>query len=950
MGRNITNTTNTKAIITKDVPTAYTTAYNNTTGAAAELLGININGTADDTLFTTGTGADEWSHFGNNYIPVHTEGGQSDRGFGVPYPVQLSDDRVLIFFLPHYQHVGGQIDWMNGNTIHCQILEYTGDKYRAGPITTHTLPSAPYTNSSYSLWSEPESMSGSYNQPNWRAVTLDANKVVASYRIRGQWRLMRFTITGNAVDFAIADLDLTGATFFNNTNMYAYDLAKVPGDTNQVMVGGWATSNWSMQAFNVPDTGAMSSATALTSTGISVTAYAFGFSEMVKTPTANVTPYIIAGSTGSTTAQAVVMVYNSDTNTLATTGSAVSLTNASGSWSGLQCDCLSTGTNVNAVIGAMQTSTSQNLSFYRQLNGTQAANNIQTLVLQHTSTKSLMETFRWGDSRVIFTGDCQLLVSYDAQGVYNNLIPATDSTNTERGMVQWWPFNSKPLYNLYHSGGIHAERVTQYYSRINMTDAENIGDMGFKKNYLPMGHDCGRCKAWNEAAGCWIVGYKGRIYSMDIDGNILSEQSIYDYMPQVMGTSAWNWQIGALTCLPSGRILFATTRYMGSYVNGSYICQSRWNQFDTTNYLCVVDPLTDPLELNQSKLEKPPFSNAYSIPLNMTAFTEWSSATTRKERAYFFTMDANMQGKILEFGDATDGQWADQTTTGISTTSSNSWHEGWNPNFKLIQDTPVSEAYPQGMWRIIGSYGMNSRNNYERRGISYPYVEASFGSLNTSSIQLSNIDDLSGYGVSLGKYDNGNRAGIQVAAMYNEQYSRMDVFQSIDGRLSYTRGWTPSNLAAGSQTNSRWAQATVSKFAYAITFQNTSRAAKTTPIYVFNKNNIDVPQASLTTTSGHGWVNLTLNDKNKFEIYGEGIDNTYQVSGIPDTIKFFVKLNDGGTDDFLLNNGQTLEIIDDATGLFRATDLYHIPAGYNLQIKCDTQKTISTLLTIKEYI
>ena len=952
MGRNITNTTNTKAIITKDVPKTFFTAYNNTTGAAAELLGININGTADDTQFTTttGIGSDEWSYFGSNTVPVHTEGGQSSRGFGVPYPVQLSDDRVLIFFLPHWQHMGGQTDFMAGNTIHCQILEYANDRYRAGPITTHTLPSSPYTDGSYSLWSEPEGMSGSWNQPNWRAVALNANKVVASYRIRGQWRLMRFTITANAVDFAVADLDLTGATFFNNTNNYAYDLAIVPGDTDQVMVGGWASSNWSMQAFNVPNTGAMSSATALTSTGITSSSYPFGFSQMVKTATAFETPYIIGAATAGTTAQAVIMTYNSNTNTLTTTGSTVNLTNASGSWSGIQCECLSTGTNVNAVIGCMQTSTSQNMSFYRQLSGTQASNNIQTLVLQHTSTKSLSETFKWGDSRAIFTGDSQLLVTYNAQGVFNNLIPNTESTNTERGMVQWWPFNSKPLYNLYTTNSIQPQYVTQYYSRINMADAEDIGEMGFKKNYLPMGHDCGRVKAWNEAAGCWVVGYKGIIYSMDVNGNILSEKNLYEYMATRLGSTAWNWQIGALTCTPSGRILFATTRYMGSYVNSSYLTQSRCNTFDTTNYICVTDPLTDPLELNQSKLEQDPYAPSYHVPCNMTAFTEWVSDTERKERAYFFTMDENMQGRIYEFGDGTDGQWSDQSATGISTTSSNNWHEGWNPNFRLIQDTPVSQAYPAGMWRLIGSYAMNSRSNYLRRGISHPYREAQFSSMNTTQIQLSNVDDTMGYGVTLAKYDNGNRAGIQVAAMYNEQYGRMDVFQSIDGRLSYTRGWTPGNLQAGSQTNSRFAQATVSKFGYAIAFQNTSQAAKTTPVYVFNKNNIDTPQASLTTTSGHGWVSLTLNDKNKFEVYAEGIDNSYQVSGIPDTIKFFVKLNNGATDDFVLNNGQTLEIIDDTTGLFRATDQYFIPAGYNLQIRCDTEKTITTLLTIKEYI
>lgn len=942
MGRNVSNITTNKAVITENVPTAFTTVYNNTTGAAAELTSININGTANDSEFISGTGADEWTYFGSDTVPAYQRGDDNNYGFGIPYPVRLDDDRVLNFFLPHWQHRGGEIDFMDGNTIHTQILEYDNNRYRAGPIANHQLPTSPYSDSSYSLWSEPNQLSGTYNQPNFKAVALSPTKVVACYRIRNMFRLMRFTITDNTVDHSIQNIDLTGASYFNTTNNYAYDLAIVPGDTDQVIVGGWASSNWSVQAFNIPDTGTLSSATSLTSTTISSTSYHFSMCQMVNTPTDNVTPYIIAASTDNDNGSIITIKYDSSTNTWDIPGSAVSMTQASGSWAGIQCECLSTGTNELAVVATVQTSTSQNMFFYRQNNGDQALNNRSTLTLQHTSTKSITESYRWGDERAVFIGDAQLCVVYDSDGVYTNLIPDNESTRNDRGQQQWYPFDSRPLYNRYDENDTSDDHVPQYYSRKNVVDPKGIGELNRLGNYLPMGHDRGKCRAWNEAANCWIVGYHGRIYALDVDGNILSEVSLFDLSPQ---TFDYRYRIADLTVTPTGRILFATIYGFGSIISTSYHTHGRWSSQSTT-WWCVTDPVTDGAKLNKTKLQKEPRSlTNNSFICNMVPFTEQTTKNTTTERCFALGMSGNISLTIWEF----DGEeWNNESNTGVSGTTSSGHTEGWLPNFKLIQDTPCSEAYPSGQWRIVGSYAFNNRDNYERNGISDAYAEGEFNNMNTTQNYISDVDDTMGYGISMYQATTGKNTGIQVAGQYNEEYQRMDVWTSIDGRLNYVRGWTHDE--SESYSNNRNFQAAVSKFAYSFAFQNSSTSDQEAPIWVWNKNDIDVPESTSTAAEGSGWVTLYRTGKQTFQIFADGVDETHQVAGIPDIVRFYLKLNDGSGTDFFLNNGQEIEIISEDTGLFRSTNLYYIPAGYNLQLRSDTPYTITTLLNIKEYI
>lgn len=953
MGRTVKTTATTRAVITHQVPASLTTVYTNNTGRGAELRSVNINGTGDVTNFVSTTGGTDWTFFGSTINPLNQAASDSGAGFGIPYPVQLSDNRVLIFFLPHMQHRGGDgQDYMGGNMIHAQILEYQTDKYVAGPIVNLQIPDTAYSDLSYSLWSRPNGFSGSFGQSNFRAVALTPTKVVFGYRIRNNFRLVRVTISGNAVQHTTENLNLTGSTYFNTTNNLAWDLDTVPGNTNKVVVGGWANSNWSIQAYNIPDSGTLSAATSLTSTGIPVSGYRFSLSRMVKTPTANVTPYIIAASTSATAGSAIIFNYNSATDTWSAASTAASLPTASSEWSGIECGCLSTGTAVNAVIATMSTGNPGVMTFCRQTSATTVNNTSTTLSLQHsTNSRSLCEEFQWGDERNVFMGDGQTLVVYDSAGTATNLLPNTETTNTARTQQQWFPFNSRPIYNLYDPNSIQTERVSQWMSRENITSSTSVGVSQVRGNYFPYGHDYGTGYSWNEPAGCWIAIQNGRIYALDTSGVIQSEVSIYDFDPDLN----YRWRLSLVACGPSGRIYCNADYLVGVYPEGSYNCWNTWNNFSDQNRMFTIEAITSPKGLNSSYLVGSYANTSMHLGIAMSVVVEANAAKT--ERCLVLHM-YNTGNPIPYFTQWNGTSWGGIGEIAYPRTGTNAWHRGYRPNFVLLQDQPCSGNYPLGLWRILGSQGMDSSSRYRRGGISNPHNPfSSPGSFNTNANQIDNTDCTQGWGVTFSQYNSGTRAGttgptpmVQVAAMYDETRGTIRVWSSINQRLSFVRGWqiSPTATSFPIDNTRRWAKPTATKFGYSVTFQNTNMVANTAVTYVFDIQNTATPKFTLTTTSGKGWVTTQQLNKNSWELFGDGVDVVYTVGGIPDQVRFYIALDDNAGNTFYLNNGQLLDVTSTASGLFRSEDVYVIPAGYSIKMRADAPLAISSLLSIDE--
>jgi hypothetical protein len=950
MGRTVKTTATTRAVITSSVPSTLTTVYTNNTGRGAELVAVNINGIGDVSNLVTSTGGSQWTFFGSEINPYIQANAASGTGFGHPYSVQLSDTRVLIFFLPHWQHRGGDgQDYFDGDKVHCQILEYQTNKYVAGPITTVQLPTAPFVDTTYSLWSRPNNMAGAYGNNCWRAVALTTTKVAVAYRVRNMFRLVRFTITGNTVNHAIENLDLTGASFFNTTNNGSFAIDTVPGNTNKLIIGGDAPTNFSIQAFNVPDSGVLSSATSLTNTGIARSTYHFGMSRMVNTATANVTPYIIAGATSATASTAVIFNYDSSADTLTVSGLTTSLPAVTTAFSGLECACLSTGTNVNAVIALTGTGAGQTITFCRQISGTGATNTSTTLTLQHSTAKGITEHYQWGDERAVFIGDAGLLVVYDSAGTATNLLPNTETTNTERYQQQWIPFNIRPLYNLSDNAQVFTERNHQWMSRTTNGSATSTAPTGTSVgvstlvgNYFPFGHDYGIGYAWNEPAGCWIIGQNGRIYAVSSEGVVLSEIAIYNLSP----TLNWEYAVRQIGCTPSGRILFVCEFRLGVWGGGSTNVWNTWDNFTGTMQACSTDPITTATDLAKTALEYGPTNISMRQTCNLVTFIEANTARTERAVLFSFNAAASPQGNLQQWTAGVG--WANIGNTAISTTTgSGAWFRGYRPNFRLIQDTPTSTVFPRGLWRIVGSLSMASSAAYRQGGFSNPADITSPGSLATNSNTFDSTQTSTyGYAVGYGAYNSGSRASLQVLTMYDQTRGVNRIWTSINGRLTFARGYYPDALNL--DTTRRFAQPSVTKFGYSVLYQNTDIAAGTGIATVWDILNTFEPRFILTTSSGSGQIMGFPLDKVRRQHVGSGVDTTYTVGGIPDTVKFFIVLDDNAGNTFALNNGQILDIVNAETGLFRSEDEYSIPAGFSLRVRADTPRSISTLFTIKE--
>ena len=949
MGRissTIASTGTSKSVVVSPTTTALTTAYTNTSGAGAELKAVNIAGQQNNTtLITAATGASEWSFIGdNNHVLLGTQQ-EGSYGFGEPYPVQLSDNRVLIFFLPHQQHRGGNADFFSGTMIHTQILEYQtagGSKYVAGPIQNHTLPGTMFQDMSYSLWSMPESTYGSSTMGErcWQAVALTTTKVAAAVRIRGQFWLMRFTITGNTVDHTVTSLDLTVAAAMNMSTAYPFTMETVPGNTNQVIIAAADASNWTVQSHNVPNSGALSISSAkqtLWSHGSYM--HSIGMAKMVKTATGTTVPYCFAAPTSTTASNGVVYNYDNAAFTWTIQGTNQSLTAISTNHTGFLGACLSTGTNVNAVICTTTGSTGGDgiVTFYRQQTSAGFTTTRQSLTTQHTTYKRPTERFQWGDERAIFTGHNGMLVCYDSAGTMTNLISAiTDSTNTARWRPCWFPFNSRPLYAYYDDATRDVGYNIAYSARTGMSSATSVGVKTLTGNYLPYGHDYGNGYAWNDQAGCWIIAQGGRLYALNTDGVIQSENRLYN----MHITLNYVWCARQVTVTPSGRILFSCDYGLGIHPATTYSTSTEWQSMTSQMYMNTTDPVTTPTALKDIKLQKAPNQISGPVSGNIVYFTD--SAGT--EMAYILYVASSHGTTNISWFDGTD--WQGVTYATSSPGSGGTWGKGYKLNQRLMQVTPCTTLFPRGQWMMMGSYGTNSDANYRYSGMSNTHAFGTFTSMNIQEFQLDGTAVTEGWGIG-GWTHNGRSSGVSVTAQYEDTLQTLRVFSSFNGRLQERRGY----VNPVTSVNHRQAVCAVSKFGYVIAYQNTSRADQTVRAEVWNTVDAVNYVTAQTTAAGSGWFQLRQTNKNSMAIFNTTgattINNVYSYYGLPDDVRFYIALDDNAGNVFYLNNGQSLTLAS-LQSVFRSDVDFQVPPGSSIKVAVDTPYTEQLLLSLVE--
>lgn len=942
--------TTVRSIIISDTPTNLSTVYTNRSGAssAAVLKGVDIAGKADRRIANVvNETSTKWSYFGENIPTLNTPvPGGSTWGHSAPYPVQLSDNRVLIFWTTKYNHTGSADSYesFGGNTLHAQILEYQNGRYVAGPIVNISLPQSVFS-TSQTLWSNVGNASSSYGHGNFQAIAISPTTVAFGYRIGSNFNLCKINIVDNYVDNgSFGALSLTTAW---GTTAYPFRLVKMPGYDKVVVVGGTTGSGTAVQVFNVStaaSTRTITSASAIYQVAsLTFSNHAVALAPLTKNPVNSTASgsgtygmFTLAASQSSNTTLSLQNIgYDNSTETWTTYGTTATITLGTTTQSAIG-GCVSTGTNVNGVIFCTTSGDTSNIINLRQTNYSQASSSAGVTTLQSSVTRGVHNVYNWGDERLVVlctTG----LAGFTSAGSSVTLIANTESTSATAYLPTWLPFNSRPIFSFYDPATVDTNRQAQLFAKESITSVTSFGTTTVFGNYVPWGHLRGNIHYdWSDRAQCWIVSQHGRLYALSVDGFILSETSIL----QLTGSATFNYtaSIGALSVTPSGRICFATVYGYG--FEPSYNTSTQWGSLVNAQYAGVTTPLTDPTGLNKITTMITPTDQAAFLPIQMVTFTDFFGI----ERGYLLSIRTVASPAIcVSYFDGTT--WTMLGNTGHATTTVGGWNNGFRPNFRWLPDQPPSLAFPEGLWRIIGGTGTSTSINQVNLAITTnpQNVRTGFSSLGSVTL-LDNTASASRYGLGYAFSPN-----VTVAAFYNEQFARPETFYSTDRKLTvpWNRGFIQNTFS----TAATWTIAAASKYGAAVAFMNSGNNNVAANVFVFDGNQ---PYTPLLFYTGNvaanvftgGSVVLQRRDKHSMTIYANASFNTNVTQiGENDTVRFTLAIEDGANIFFPLGNNITNV---STSGIYRTTDNYFISPNANIKLRVESANAISTMLTVIE--
>ena len=944
--------TTARSIILSSVANTLTTVYTNTTGKTSALKSVNISGIGDPQTLNTIAGGDEWLYFGTNMAPLipNAFGGSGNYGYSVPISVPLSANRLLLIWQPDFMHNLAQNDLHARTTIHTQIVEYTGTKYRAGPIVNVDINGfvGSYTNSAgITLHTKPESSSIHGSSPSFKAIALSPTKVACTIRAQGYFQLFRLSIVGNSVELSgLTNLNLTTGSFL--TTSYHYDIAPVSGSTTQITVLGADGTSWKIRSFNVPDTGAITALGTIFDTTITHSTYMGAVCRNNKTAVGNLTYYTVACTTSATAGSIRLISYDNSTNTFVLVGAAAALTAASGAWRGIKAECLSADTTSNAVVVTNDDGNTTLIRTYMQTSTAAATNTLVNLTINTSvSTRTISFSFRWGDSRAVFVGDNSLFM-VDSAGTGTDLISnINDSTSTTAYRNLWYNFESKPLYTFYDPGLVQMDRIAQYYSRTGMTSSTNSGVRTSTGNYFPWGPEYGNHYDWSEVAGCWMVAQYGKIYAINIDGVILDEISLNNLYPDLSSTT-FQMDIRNLIVLPSGRLLMCIAPYTMTHPTYTHRYTFQWVSSATTGYAISTQPILNPKDLNRASNQTVLGLSTFAASAHLTSHVDFNG----EERAYLLWHDG-AASPVTQISQYYGTGWQTTTSTSFTTAAAGAWNVGYNSTNKLIQDTPATALYPRGLWRIIGN-NISTLAETKQLYVSQIYdILTSASSLSpVSSITLNNTGTYSRYGITANKSKN-----IAVVATHNPRTAintPTHVWSSIEGKLNSPYGWYAGQYGTNVQTsNSQYTSIAVSSRGYAVAFNSTSGVSNAISVaYVFDSLQTATPRVTFANTSNSGFYTLKAIGDTTFQVYNAAnatnsvVDAVYTLTGNNDTAKFTLALFDGSNTFFIANQS----VSTSNTTYVRTNDTYLLANNNSIRIASDKPYALSALLTFVEEV
>jgi hypothetical protein len=692
-----------------------TSVYTNQSSAGSVLKSININGVGDPTIFNTNTGATEWTPFGSNINPFYQIHAVTGTGFGVPYSIPLSDNRVLMISLPHFQHMGGLLDYMGGNTLHTQVVEYQqpANKYVSYPIVNIPTPAgtAIFNAATYSLWSIPSGVTGLYGGPCVRGVALTPNVVVVAISQATYQYIIRLNISNNGNTVDISNYQYYNLSYFTGASN-AFDLSTVPGDTTKVIFGSVGPSTlWNLQAFNIPTFGPITPASGLFSTGLTSSAYPFSMDRISALPIPTQTTPIVT-TTASASAGTASVGFAAQSYIPYPVGSSITIsgltpTNFNGTWVVTACTTSQVQFALAGSLGPQTVAGSiiglDNHSVYVTVGAT-AATTLQTQLVDFNASKGIFN----------LVGTASSLTSPGT--IYGIQAVCLSSDATAQATIAVTGSTTPASFFTYRQNSLTQSLNTSVTTTLQHTTAKGINEV---YNWGP-----------NKAV---FFGETGTLVSVDFNANIVN---------LIPSTQTTNTTRTLQLYFPfSSRPLYSiydpgtilTTRVPQFYARTQSILPLTANASNGvatvtfTQQLPVTNTATTHAPFNTT-----PFSNGQSITISTTGTTFVSNTITNASSNTWTAITSNGATSA-----ANAQVWVALSQSGATSYSSNgtSWSLGtplsgaynWtslvsgNNTFVAVSNTIAAYSTNGSTWTAGGNLA----------GTVLPFVSVAYGNINS---------------------------------------------------------------------------------------------------------------------------------------------------------------------------------------------------------------------------
>ena len=892
-----------KAIIQKNIPTTTTTAYLNASGQDAAMKAFNVN-TIDPTIPSVGTSTDsDWTVLGGRGMLAE----DPTYGFGRPAIVKLGADRLLLLWNNLYLGSGFRTassanNYLpQANRLLCQIVELQSGKYVAGPITTLTLPDQPF----YYYAGAMGYIASNNAAPLVQGVALSATKVAVVYfhlTTTTNPVLLNINITGNSVDKTFYSKQITELT-----NSAHVRIEIVPTNANKVVVTrqNSGTGALQLQAYNVTGTAnptAAGSVQNIAASGLSTTNLSHGLSLHRRSDNT----YIAAGTASTTQANAYIFTFDDATNTITAVANN-SLTGLELTQGGLVCCCASNGTDYKSYI--LNRSSASAVSSYPQTSGTTVSTSANGISTQSASGYPVMYAVNVTNTLPVVVGSMCIASPVDAAQMTSTTMQ-TDFAN----YPFIFPFATRPVYYF----ADNSSQKFKAYAKTGITTSLSSPTQLTTGNYVPWGIPTGRNYAWHNTAECWIIGSFSKLYAIQPDGTILGEVIAAD--------DATTHGVKNVAISSTGVVWFLNDSYGVRASSGNSGIHDPMSVSVGDMRYGFTSPITTGAGLTTATISTAAFG---TTSYNAKGALDLITYGTNNFFALIYAFNGSSYPRITYVSSQSSGLNLQESS--FSGYAGSSGMYGL-PDVVALKDSATT----------VRCIGMQSLDTSSSVTWGYTTTSVAFGGTMNNLGTMSTVVSVPAEQIAQYRYlltaVTRSMSGMYSASFANFNTNNATTWVTKADDISLTAAAGVSKATSGN--NIIIPIATSGEVLITYNNYTTGASAPFSELYVYTTA---TPYDTYTGTSGYGYTQPNIVNNVTLKTYGAGLNNTYTTIGT-NPIKFTMSLNDG-TNDFYITSptGQTLTAQNN-----RCTDVYYVPNGYSVKIKCNYANVADAMLEVLE--